>query len=87
ATSISARVTSVSVVPNPSAGAGGEAYFEVSDIIGSELSALEGSVQLDVRFLGSTQQRSAIVVIQTDHPRFPLLSVSVTGKTFVGFDW
>lgn len=65
----------------------GAEFFEAGDISGTLLEPFGGTAELAVHFLGSDEQRSAWVQVQTNHPSFQVLGVSVTGKTFTGFDW
>lgn len=64
-------------------GAGGALYFSVEEL-GEEVYLDAGDAfALDVSFFGDTQQRSALVIIETTHPSFPFFVVPVTGKVFL----
>lgn len=64
-------------------GAGGALYFSIEEL-GEEVYLDAGDAfAIDVSFFGDTQQRSALVIIETTHPSFPFFVVPVTGKVFL----
>ena len=67
-------------------GRGGAAYFQVGWVPDAEANVLppNQTLELEIHFSQSTQQRSAVVVIETTHPDYPMLYVGLTGKYFVG---
>lgn len=85
-----ALVSNIYITDNPYAvgGFGGHAHFSVElPAAQPTLAAYTGELVLDVRFLGSTQQRSAYLVVETNHPQFTSTVIGLTGKLFLGSDW
>lgn len=64
-------------------GTGDDAFFKVDVPDDKPILGPSEHVSFDVRFLGSTEQRTAWLVVETTHAGNPVLSVSLSGKYFL----
>ena len=76
-------VTRVGVAADPKDPTGGEGYFTVEAPKDQILLEGGGQVTVEVTYLGSTDQQSAVLVVNTTHPTYHTLIVLLTGKYFI----
>ncbi|MBI5509485.1 MAG: hypothetical protein HY903_12105 [Deltaproteobacteria bacterium] len=76
-------VTRVLLLDDPKQSAGGNQFFALDDWSGKVILATGEQTTVGVRFLGSAEQQSAVLVVSTTDPVYYTLDVFLTGKYFV----
>jgi len=64
---------------------GDAAFFSVAPFDDTEPLHPGDQMQIQVSFAQTSQQRAALLVVETTHPGYSSLVVSLAGKTFINF--